>query len=46
MRVKWVLIGFSIVYLCTALSFVPADEFLPGPIADVFSIFSGVTGGR
>jgi hypothetical protein len=42
MRTKWVLIGFGILYLVVALSFVPVDRFATPEIAEIWSIFPGL----
>jgi hypothetical protein len=46
MRTKWVLIGFGIVYLLFALSFLPTEKILPKPeawelVRDIF--WAGMT---
>jgi hypothetical protein len=38
MRVKWVLIGFGILYLVFALSFIPTDKILPRPIEESWEL--------
>jgi len=38
MRVKWVLIGFGILYLVFALSFIPTDKILPGHIEESWEL--------
>ena len=42
MRVKWVLIGFGLVYLLFALSFLPVEKVLPASLDDAWEIFTGV----
>jgi hypothetical protein len=42
MRVKWVLIGFGILYLVVALSFFPMDKFASPEVAEIWSIFAAV----
>ena len=36
MRIKWVLIGFGIVYLLFALSFMPTEKILPKPVEETW----------
>jgi hypothetical protein len=42
MRIKWVLIGFGIVYLLFALSFMPTEKFLPKPLEEAWEIVTGL----
>jgi hypothetical protein len=42
MRTKWVLIGYGILYLAVALSFLPMDRLLSPQIEDAWEIFPGV----
>jgi hypothetical protein len=45
MRMKWVLIGFAAFYLLFALSFLPADKVLPGPLEEAWEMVTGVLWG-
>lgn len=38
MRIKWVLIGFAILYLLFALSFMPTDKVLPKPLEEAWEL--------
>src|SRR6185295_3074526 len=42
MRVKWVLVGFGILYLLFALSFMPAEKLLPKPLEEAWEIVTGI----
>jgi len=42
MRVKWVLIGFGILYLLFVLSFLPAEKVFPRPVEEVWEIITGL----
>jgi len=42
MRIKWVLIGFGIVYLLFALSFMPTEKFFPKPLEEAWEIVTGI----
>lgn len=42
MRVNWVLIGFAILYLLFALSFLPMQQVLPGPIEEAWGLVTNV----
>jgi hypothetical protein len=42
MRVKWVLIGFGLLYLLFALSFMPAEKVLAKPLVDAWEIVTGI----
>jgi hypothetical protein len=41
MRTKWVLIGYGILYLAVALSFLPLERVVSPQIEDVWEIFPG-----
>jgi len=38
MRIKWVLIGFGILYLLFALSFIPTEKILPKPVGEAWEL--------
>ena len=38
MRVKWVLIGFGILYLLFALSLIPSEKILPKPLEEAWEL--------
>ena len=38
MRIKWVLIGFGILYLLFALSFMPTEKILPRPVEEAWQL--------
>lgn len=42
MRVKWVLIGFGILYLLFVVSLLPAEKFLPRPVEDAWEVVTGI----
>ncbi|HET7806545.1 MAG TPA: hypothetical protein VFL53_20070 [Pseudolabrys sp.] len=42
MRVKWVLIGFGVLYLLFALSFMPTEKILPRSVEEAWEIVTGV----
>jgi hypothetical protein len=45
MRMKWVLIGFACFYLLFALSFLPTEKVLPGPVEEAWEMLTGVLWG-
>ena len=42
MRVKWVLVGFGILYVVVALAFVPSEIWRSSPIEPIFSVLTDV----
>jgi hypothetical protein len=42
MRIKWVLIGFGVLYVLFALSFMPTEKVLPTSLEDAWEIVTGV----
>jgi hypothetical protein len=42
MRMKWVLVGFGILYLVVALAFLPSELWLSSPIEEIWSVLTGV----
>jgi hypothetical protein len=42
MRVKWVLVGFGILYVVVALAFVPSETWRSSPIEPIFSVLTDV----
>ncbi|HEY7230637.1 MAG TPA: hypothetical protein VH558_09725 [Pseudolabrys sp.] len=42
MRLKWVLVGFGILYLLFALSFMPTDKILPKPLEEAWEFVRDV----
>jgi hypothetical protein len=42
---KWVLIGFAVFYLLFALSFLPTDKVLPGPLEEAWEMVTSVLWG-
>jgi hypothetical protein len=42
MRMKWVLVGFAILYLVVALAFLPSEIWRSSPIEDLWEILTGV----
>lgn len=45
MPVKWVVVGFGILYLLFALSFLPSERLLPHAIGEAWEIVRGVLWG-
>jgi hypothetical protein len=42
MRMKWVLVGFGILYLVVALAFLPSELWVSSPIEETWNVFAGV----
>ena len=42
MRMKWVLVGFGVLYLMVALAFLPSALWVPPPIEEAWSVLAGV----
>lgn len=42
MRMKWVLVGFGILYLVVALAFLPSELWVSSPIEETWSVLAGV----
>ena len=45
MRTKWVLVGYGILYLAVALSFVPMDRLGSPALAEAWEMFAGIIWG-
>ena len=42
MRLKWVLVGFGILYLVVALAFLPSEGWVSSPVEEIWSDLTGV----
>jgi hypothetical protein len=42
MRVKWVLVGFGILYLVVALAFLPSEIWRSSPMEEIWEVLTGV----